>query len=346
MYRLDTDPCTGDENEVQVAAGQVKALDARNKFDIRFKDTSITKGAREYRIKASKGAKVVAKNIQAGQYVAPISEIIWPENNVPGTAITQNAFNLLGQLKDGFVFDNKQWGQLKPWPGAPTPGTAKTCTGNELLSTPASTGSTTATTVGEVPVAKAGDALAGQLAGSLITITGSNTNTKLTDTQLTFSWTGPTGVTINNANKPTMSFVNPWTTTTPSTQKFTLKICLASDGTVCNSATVDVITTKTTDTVTITSYQFTKSGGGTVTVTAKSNNVLTGTDGANLQIQLSGTGNFIPMTADAANPGTYTYNIKGIKQPSSIAVKSTHGSNVATTSALVRRSSRVYRGMK
>lgn len=96
MYRLDIDPCTGLESEVQVAAGQVKALDARNKFDIRFSDTSITRAAREYRIKASKGAKPVAKGIQAGQFQAPISEIIWPENNVPGTAITQNAFNLLG----------------------------------------------------------------------------------------------------------------------------------------------------------------------------------------------------------------------------------------------------------
>lgn len=347
MYRLDVDPCTGDETEVQVATGQLKAGDVRNKFDIRFKDTSITKLAREYRVKANKGAKVVAKGIQAGQYTAPISEVIWPENNVPGTLLTPNAFNLFGQLKDGFVQDNKQWGQLKPWPGAPTPAAAKTCTGTEISNAPASPPSTDtapASPAGEAPVANAGADLAGQLAGSLITITGSNTNTKLTDAQLSFAWSGPSGITINNANKPVMNFVGPWqSTTAPTTRAFTLKICLASDANTCSSASVNVVTNKIQDTVTITSYQFTTKGGGTITVTAKSNNVLTGADGANLQIQLSGTGNFISMTPDTTNGGTYTYTAKVGKQPSSIAVKSTHGSNIATTSALVRRISRLYR---
>ncbi|KAJ4991922.1 hypothetical protein SVAN01_02517 [Stagonosporopsis vannaccii] len=347
VYRLDVDPCTGAETEVQVASGPLKAGDVRNKFDIRFKDTSVTKLAREYRVKANKGAKVVAKDIQAGQYTSPITELIWPENNVPGTLLTPNAFNLFGQLKDGFVQDNKQWGQLKQWPGASAPATAKTCTGTELSNTPASpspTGTATTAPAGETPVANAGANLAGQLAGSLITITGSNTNTKLTDAQLSFAWSGPSGITINNANKPVMNFVNPWqSTTAPTTRTFTLKICLASDANTCSSANVDVVTNKNQDTVTITSYQFASKGGGTISVTAKSNNVLTtGPDAANLQIQLSGAGTFISMTADTTNGGTYTYNAKVGKQPSSIAVKSTHGSNVATTSALVRRTARVY----
>jgi hypothetical protein len=341
VYRIDVDPCTGTETEVQVAAGQVKALDARNKFDIRFSDTGITKAAREYRVKASKGAKIVTKGIQAGQYQAPVSEVIWPENNVPGTAFTQNAFNQFGNLKDGFVSDNKQWGQLKPWPGSPVPSPVKTCTGTELSNAPApapSTGATAPAPAGEAPVAKISPALTGQLAGSLITITGSNTNTKLTDAQLSFAWTGPTGTTINNSNKPTMNFVNPWQTS-PKTVTFTLKICLASDANVCSTASIDVTTDRTQDTVVITSYQFSTRQGGTVTVTAKSDNVLTGADGANLQIQLSGTGAFVPMTQDTAIGGTYTYTARAVgKQPSNIAVKSIHNSNVATTTALIRRS--------
>lgn len=344
MYRIDVDPCTGAESEVQVAAGQVKALDARNKFDIRFSDTSQTRAAREYRIKASKGAKLVAKGIQAGQFQAPISEIIWPENNVPGTPITQNAFNLLGQLKDGFVFNNAQFGQLKPWPGSPTPSPAKTCTGTELSNAAApapSPGTATAPTTGQTPVASAA-ALTGQLAGSLITVTGSNTNTKLTNAQLSFTWTGPPGIVISNGDKPAMSFVAPWQpTTSPTTLTFTVKICLASDASVCSSASADVTTDKIQDNVSITSYQFSTKQGGTVTVTAKSDNVLAGADGANLQIQLGGTGAFQPMTQDTANRGTYTFTARAVgKQPSSIGVKSIHNPKVVTTSVLVRRDGR------
>lgn len=266
---------------------------------------------------------------------------------MPGTLITPNAFNLFGQLKDGFVQDNKQWGQLNPWPGAPTPAAAKTCTGTELSNTAApssSTGTTPASPAGEAPIAKAGANLGGQLAGSLITITGSNTNTKLTNAQLSFAWSGPSAITINNADKPVMNFVNPWqSTTVPTTQTFTLKICLASDANTCSSSSVDVVTNRIQDSVTITSYQFATKGGGITTVTAKSDNVLKDKDGANLQIQLSGTGAFVSMTPDPTIGGTYTFTSKTGKQPSSIAVKSIHGSNFATTSALVRRTSRTFR---
>jgi hypothetical protein len=266
----------------------------RNKFDIRFEDATITKAAREYRIKANKGAKVVAKGIQTGQYTAPISKVIWPENNVPGSTCSPNAFNQFSNLKDGFVFDNKQWGQLKPFPGAPVPVTAKSCTGTEL----GGGSSTPPPTTGEAPVASAGTALTGQLAGSLITLTGLNKNTKLTDAQLTDAWTRPPEITITNADKPVRNFVNPWqaTTTPATTRAFTLKICLASSATTCSSATVDVTTDKIQDTVSITSYQFSTKRGGTITVVAKSDNVLTGADGANLQIQIQ-TAVFQPMTA-------------------------------------------------
>ncbi|KAF2999038.1 hypothetical protein E8E13_008468 [Curvularia kusanoi] len=349
VYRLDVDPCTGAETEVQVAAGQLKAGDVRNKFDIRFSDTGITKLAREYRIKANKGAKTVAFGIQAGQYTAPISAVIWPENNVPGTTITQNAFNLFGQLKDGFVFNNQQWGQLtNKWPGAPIPTTAKQCTGNELSSTPSpspapSTGTTPPSTAGELPIANAGQPLSNQLAGSLITIAGSNTNAKLTDPQLTFSWTGPTGITINNADKPTMTFVNPMLnpTTSPTTNKFTLKICLASDATACNSATVDVTTNTIVDKITITSYQFANKNGGTVTVSAKSDNILKGTDGANLQLQITPAVNKqIPaMTPDPVTPGLYSIVVPGVgKQPTQIGVTSKYNTKAVTASTLFRRS--------
>lgn len=318
-YRVDVDPCTGNETEFKVAQGGLKLGDVRNKFDIRFTDLTISKAAQQYRVRADKGSQTVAKGLKTGQFTAPISAVIWPEVNVPGTPWPQNPFQLFGNLKDGIVFNNKQYGQLKPWPGAPTPGAAKICTGNELTPTTPTTPPS-----GQAPVADAGAALTKQLAGSLITITGANTSAALTNTQLKFAWTGPTGITINNADQPKMNFINPWQdTTTAVTRTFTLKICLANDATVCSSATVDVVTDTNVDTVTITSYQFSTKGGGTISVTAKTNNVLTGTHAAALQIQFSGTGGFVSMTQDTVNTGTYTFGRTGFeKQPTSVGVRS------------------------
>jgi hypothetical protein len=334
VYRLEVDPCTGAEVEVQVASGTVKAGDVRNKFDIRITDAAVSKSAAEYRVRANKGVKTVSKGLLAGQYVSPITDLIWPEVNVPGTVWPQNAFELFGQLKNGFVMNNKQYGQLKPWPGATAPVPTKVCTGTELNPTAAS-----APPAGQVPVANAGPALTGQLAGSLITIAGNNTNAALTDAQLTYNWTGPADVTINNANKPVMSFVDPWqdpVATPTSTRAFSLKICLVSNATACNSSSVNVITNKFVDTVTITGYQFASKQGGTLTLSATSNNLLTGANGANLSFQLSGTGAFQAMTQDATNTGVYTFSARSVgKQPTSVGVKSTHNSTVTITTVFI-----------
>jgi hypothetical protein len=330
------------ETESQVATGSLKAGDVRNKFDIRFTDLSITKGAKEYRVKANKGQKIVTKGLQTGQFTAPISETVWPEVNVPGTPWPQVPFQLFGNLKDGFVMDNKQWGQLKPWPGAPVPAPSKVCTGNELGNP-----SPSPVPSGQVPIANAGTNLTGQLAGALITLTGSNTNAALTDSQLTFSWSGPADVTITNANQAVMSFVNPWqdpTSTPTTTRTFTLKICLASDNTQCSTASVSVVTDKFVDTITITGYQYNTKQGGTITVSATSNNVLVGTNGANLQLQLSGTGAWLNMAQDTgnnANTGRYTFNKNAIgRQPTSIGVRSSHNPTPVTTTAFIKRALR------
>ncbi|KAF2675774.1 hypothetical protein K458DRAFT_380982 [Lentithecium fluviatile CBS 122367] len=340
VYRLDVDPCTGEETEVQIAAGTLKAGDVRNKFDIRFRDlTTKTLGAREYRIKASKGQKTVAKGIEAGQYVAPISEVIWPEVNVPGSVWPENAFQLFGHLKDGFVFDNKQWGQLNPWPGLNAPTPAKICTGDELNNVPAPGPN------GALPVADAGTNILAQQFGSITTLTGANTNAALTDAQVTFAWTGPVGITITGADKAQASFLNPWGTTAV-TRTFTLKICLVSDATKCSTDTVDVVTDKTQETIKITSYQFVNKNGGTITVTAESNNVLPANpNGANLQLTFGTT--TAAMVQAGPNSGVYTFSRSGVgKQPASISVKSRHNPTAVTATALLRRGLRSIRFMR
>ncbi|GAB7345483.1 hypothetical protein MBLNU457_3808t2 [Dothideomycetes sp. NU457] len=340
VYRIEIDPCTGEETEVQVAADGLKPGDARNKFDIRFREQTLTKAAREYRIRASKGVLPGPKGIQAGQYVTPISEIIWPEVDVPGTAWPELPFNQFSHFANGFVFDGKQYGQLKPWPGKQAPTPAKICTGTELGGGSAPPPSSPPP-AGQTPVASAGLDLNNQLAGSLITLTGKNTNTALSAAQLTFQWTGPAGITIKNANKETMSFVDPWqdpVTTPTSTRTFTFKACLASDSTVCSSDTVDVVTNRFVDKVTITAYQFVNRQGGTITVSATSDNVLTDANRAKLEVQFSGTGAWVAMNQDPNDPALYTYSVRSFgKQPSSVSVRSSHNSVPVSTTNLVKR---------
>lgn len=338
---MDVDPCTGAETETQVAAGTLKAGDVRNKFDIRFTDGQRTVSAQQYRVKANKGSATVAKGIQAGQFTLPISSVIWPEVNIPGSAIPELPFGVFDDLKDGFVLDNQQWGQLNPWPGASAPTPVKKCTGTELNAAPPPPS-------GQTPVANAGPAITGQTFGAITTITGSNTNTKLTNAQLTFTWSGPAGVTINNADQPVMNFVNPWGTVSVK-RTFTLKICVTGNTALCSTATVDVTTDKQVDTIKITSYQFANKGGGTLTVTAVSNNVLPSSpDGAKLQIELGGGTGFVAMSQDGTSGGSYSFSRTGIKQPAQISVKSQHNPTAVTTSALIKKRglSRVTRFMR
>ncbi|ORY04866.1 hypothetical protein BCR34DRAFT_591069 [Clohesyomyces aquaticus] len=339
VYRLDIDPCTGTETEVQVAAGGLKAGDARNKFDIRFSDGSRTVASKEYRVKANKGQKTVTKGFKTGQFVAPISEVIWPENNVPGTPWSENAFDIFTNLKDGFVFNNQQWGQLTPWPGAKAPTAAKKCVGNELTNTP------TNPPAGATAQAKAGADITGQTFGSITTLNGQFTSAGLTAADVTFKWTtDATGITIQNADKATATFVNPWGTASVS-RTFTLEVCTKATTPACTTDAVVVTTDKTTDTIKITSYKFANQGGGTITVTAESNNVLPANpDGAKLSITFGAT--TAAMNQDATNGGVYTFSRTGVgKQPTSITIKSAH-SGSATTNALIKRRFRAMRFMR
>ncbi|KAF2674125.1 hypothetical protein BT63DRAFT_461787 [Microthyrium microscopicum] len=341
IYRVDLDPCTGVDIETQIAIGSLKAGDARNKFDIRISDASVSKEAREYRVRANKGVKIVAKGLQAGQYQAPISELIWPETNVPGIPWRPNPFQLFSQLKDGFAEDGFQYKQLNPWPGAGAPAPSKICTGDELNPPPPPP-----PPPGATPVANAGPALLSQLAGARIALTGKNTNTVLSDSQLTFAWTGPAGITINDADKSTMNYINPWQdpqTVPTSTRTFTLKVCV-SGTTTCNSSSTTVTTDKFVDNIAITSYQYASKQSGTLSLAAISNNLLTGSNGANLQFQIAGTTTWTFMVQDQANPGQYTFSNRNMgRQPTSISVRSSKNPTPVSTTAFVKRA---LRGLK
>lgn len=338
---MDTDPCTGKVTDRQVASGTLKAGDVRNKFVIRITDAVNTNATREYRFKTTKGAKTTNQGIEAGQYVTPITEIVWPELNVPGTPQVPNAFQLFGNLANGIVNDDVQFGPLRPWPGATAPTPSKVCTGDELKPSP----STPATYPADaVPTAYAG--LAQLLPpGTVVSITGANNNTALKATDLTFAWkqTLPAGetLTIKGADTAKMSFTSPAQTASQAviTREFELKICLVSDSTKCSTDRVKVTTDRAQkDTVTITGYQYASSNGGRITVTATSNVVLTGNSGAKLQLFLGTETTGRAMTQDTTDGGLYTYTARSIgKQPASIKVTSALLGSDSRTALLRRR---------
>jgi hypothetical protein len=272
------------------------------------------------------------QGLEAGQYVSPITEVVWPEVNVPGTPWPANMFNQFSHLANGYVFENQQYGPLRPFPGV-TPTPSKVCTGNELnpVTPPAAP-------AGAVPVAFAGADFTAR-AGTLITLSGSNSNPNLTESQLTFSWkqtVPPTeNLVLTNANTAQASFVAPAQTSANVTRTFQVKACLVSNATSCSTDDVLVSTDLRPDTITITSYQWVSKQSGTITVVATSNVVLTGTGRAALTVTFGGA--TFAMTQDQTNGGAYTYSARSVgKQPANILVKSALGSS-KTQTALLRR---------
>lgn len=317
VYRVDVDPCTGAETEVQIAAGTTKAGDVRNKFDIRFRDlVTISNISAQYRVKANTGSVPVAFGIQAGQFTAPISELIWPEVNVPGTVFPQNPFQLFNNLKDGFADNGTQYGQLKPWPGTPVPTPMKTC--------------------GPLPIANAGPDILHQNFGAITTLTGSQTNPAFTDADVTFTWSGPAGAgqpVPAPANTKVTSFTNPWAGLPSITRTFTLKVCLVANPTACSTDTVDVTTDNQVETITITSYRY---ANRNIALTAITNNVLpSNPNGAQLRFFVNGatTGGTL-MTQSTTNRAQYTINFTRNTAPNSIRITSQHG-GVATAFSFI-----------
>ncbi|KEQ68439.1 hypothetical protein M436DRAFT_58559 [Aureobasidium namibiae CBS 147.97] len=125
---IDVDPCTGEETERSVGSAPYKRGDARNKWEWRAGTTTTSKYTREYVIRASTGEKLTDNKINAGRYVQPVLEFLFPEPNVPGVVPPVNDFSNFPFLAQGLGYDQdgNLFGQLNPWPGASAPAT-KSC---------------------------------------------------------------------------------------------------------------------------------------------------------------------------------------------------------------------------
>ena len=352
ITRIDVDPCGGTPTEVEV--GSATPVGVRNKWTWRAGSTTLTKYAREYRVKTLGGTKATnGGQITAGQYVAPVTEWIFPEPGVPGHFPGKLDFTTFGWLVDGLGPDSNGdvWGQLDPFPDA-SPPKAKTCTAitTPTSSAPATSGTAApGTGTGTTPALSGFAANAGPdvstRPGVIVTLAGKADNSStLPAGDLKYSWSqvsGPT-VTLTGGTSPTASFTAPAQPSgATAIVKYSFALTVTSTSEATNSTdTVDVSSNPTAlDTVVIDSYTTTTQNGGTISVTAHTN-VVDGT--AKMTIQLvTGTtpGTAVAMT-DAGN-GKYQYNVRSTKKPTGgiIVTSFWKGSAKSATTTTKRRRS-------
>ncbi|THW72408.1 hypothetical protein D6D19_06535 [Aureobasidium pullulans] len=317
---IDVDPCTGEETERSVGAASYKAGDARNKFTWRAGTTTSSKYTREYVIRASTGEKLTDNKINAGRYVQPVLEFLFPEPNVPGIVPPVNDFSNMPFLAQGLGRDEagNLWGQLNPWPGAGAPAT--TSCGPYTPPTPTSSAaSSTATnadppgTATSVPTIAVGGTQTTR-PGVQVKL-GFNVTNKadFTANDLTYSWTQVSGpsVTLSSDSAATSSFTAP-AGTAKATYIFNIKASSASAGTSGNANVTVVSDPAVADVVTIDSYTYNSSGGGSVSVTASTN--IVGYN-ANLKLYLTNTATGTATAMTYNGGGKYSVNLPKTKKP-------------------------------
>ena len=221
--------------------------------------TNVGLFTRNYRIKIGDTAITTGDGINAGTYLQPVTEWIFPELVTPGGTPPALEFSNIGPLKNGFgEIDGQVFGQLNPWPGATAPSVAACAPPTSSTVTPPAptddpTGSTTVsnpgTTPNPVPVAIVANAGADKtvLAGTFVSLSAS-LNTSLSTSgllpaDLTYAWSqiaGPTtGITISNPTSSTPSFVAPMVAVGASqSREFRVIITHTPSGTKSNDTVV------------------------------------------------------------------------------------------------------------
>lgn len=335
ITRSEIDPCTGKVNDVTV--GSASPTGARLKWTWRAESRALIKYAREYKATSSNGLKETnGGQIIAGQYVAPIAEWIFPEITAPGTQPGKLDFTQMTWLTNGLGPDanGKVWGPITPWPDTSAPAAPKACEAATpaTSSTPVSSDTTTPTSAAPpsggtadptipTPTANAGADLAARPSSTATLVGKANNAASFAADDLTYSWaqiSGPT-VTLTGAATTTAKFTVPAATSAVSFA-FELTVSSKSKGT---SSKDTVVVGNGVDTVVITSYTWTNTQSGTISVTAQSS-ITDGTAKLSLQLMNPTAGGVLTMV-NAGN-GKFTYNARSTKQPSQgVRVTSTIG---------------------
>ncbi|KAI5202581.1 hypothetical protein E4T39_04625 [Aureobasidium subglaciale] len=320
---IDIDPCTGEETERSVGAASYKAGDARNKWTWRAGTETTSKYTREYVLRASTGEKLTDNKINAGRYVQPVLEFLFPEPNVPGIVPPVNDFSNFPFLAQGLGYDESGnlFGQLDPWPGAKAPAATSCAPWSPpaasssvdpsaiATSTPSSTGSAAAST----PTVAVGGTQTTR-PGVQVKL-GFNVTNKadFAANDLTYSWTqvGGSSVTLSGSSVASPSFTAP-AGTAKNTYIFNIKASSASAGTSGNANVTVVSDPAIADIVTIDSYTYNSSGGGAVSVTASTN--IVGYN-ANLKLYLTNSPTGTATTMTYLGGGKYSASLTKTKKP-------------------------------
>jgi hypothetical protein len=89
---IDVDPCTGKETYRPIGTTQPKQ-ETRCKWEARIAPQAQAPFTREYRITTNSPVQTTKDGIKAGQFIAAVSEWIFPEVDVPGTNPPPYPFN-------------------------------------------------------------------------------------------------------------------------------------------------------------------------------------------------------------------------------------------------------------
>lgn len=365
---IDVDPCTGVETLRRIGSATPKQ-EARCKWEARI--APVVPFTRDYMITVNTPVQETTNKIKAGQFVAAVGEWIFPEVDVPGTFPPPFLFNDIQALHQGDFLDDQQFGPLKPYPGANQPAAKKTCSPSDIPSkdtttTPPTTNTDTTTTnpntntntnpntntntnpttpaAQTLPVAAAVQFSATQRQGATLSLTGSNTEAKLTNDQLNFEWTqtsGPTNpaISITNAKTASASFTAPKVASEQQFE-FTLTISLKSDANAKSQIKVPVkISPTAADVITMDTYTWASRQSGTIQVSCSSNV----RDGTNKKMTLLINGATSLNMGVSGGNGKWAYTAGKTNRPtrlqcvSDLGGKSEERAGTATTSRRRRR---------
>ncbi|KAB2108432.1 hypothetical protein AG0111_0g2696 [Alternaria gaisen] len=326
---IDVDPCTGKETYRPIGTTQPKQ-ETRCKWEARIAPQAQAPFTREYRITTNSPVQTTKDGIKAGQFIAAVSEWIFPEVDVPGTNPPPYPFNDIRGLVQGDFLDGKQYGPLSPFPGPTPPAPSKTCSPADIpdpnaTPTPTPTPSPSPETPSEpstpqtAPIASIATFASALRVGTDVTLLGSNTASGLKDTDLNFAWTKTTpsspAISITNANSPSATFLAPKVTTETSFT-FELTITSKTDTTKSSKATVTVkINPTLADTVNMDTYTWESRQSGSITASCTSN-VKNG-DNKSMTLLLNGTTRRT-MVAVSGQPGKWTYSARDTARPTNV----------------------------
>ena len=318
---IEVDPCTGKETYRSIGTTTPRQ-ETRCKWEARIASPAQAPFTREYRITTNTPVKGTKDGIQAGQFIAAVSEWIFPEVDIPGTNPPPYPFTDIRGLVQGDFLDGKQYGPLSPFPGANPPAPSKTCSPADIPdpnTTPIPTSTPNPGTPQVAPVASIAPFTSALRVGTDVVLSGSNTATGLADSDLNFTWTqtSPSSPSVNliDAGSPRATFLAPKVSVETSFT-FSLLISQKSNTTNSNNATVTLkINPTMNDTVTMDSYTWDSRQSGSIAV-ACSSNVRNG-DNRAMTLLLNGNTRRT-MVAVSGSPGKWTYSARDTPRPNNL----------------------------